>query len=467
MENRRKNFAILFKPTHKCNFKCEYCHDRVNRDKVGDVEASEELLKHTLKLLEDFSEEVVFIWHGGEPTTMGTEYYDKVQDEFYYRYRTKFNQSLQSNGSLLNQDWMDLMKKTGIDIGVSNDILTQEIRVGKEYSLEKLNKLFMGNEQELGVITVINGENTHLMTEILKKACDMGIVNLSMNMAYNPSATKKLPEHLDLNPDKYGVEFRRMLDTWLHNEMNIRERSICQKISLTCGISDRITCTYGDCRMNWIGVGPTGKITFCDRDMTDEFNFGNIMDMESIEDYHNTEGFKKFYNEVQYRLDNVCSKCEIYNVCGGGCNANHLSANGSLRKNDETRCDCIKNALKETYDLMRNIDLRDCSLSETANKYLREIDFLPLVEIKEFLMGKGLDINKLEYNKDKYTECSEFKLFKLFNPNRVAIDNKHSDNIVYLKSSYTKSKEEKYNDRKKAIDNIYSNIEERILNIIN
>jgi len=466
MENRKKNFAILFKPTHKCNFKCEYCHDRINRERVGDIEASDELLNHTLKLLEDYAEEVLFIWHGGEPTTMGTEYFDKAQDEFYYRYRTKFEQSLQSNGSLVNQEWLDLMKNTGIDIGVSNDVLTQEIRVGKEYSLEELNKLFISNNKELGVITVINGENTHLMTEILKEACRIGLVNLSMNTAYNPSADRKLPAHLDLNSEKYGKEFRRMMETWLHNEMNIRERSMCQKISLICGITERLTCTYGDCRDNWIGVGPTGDITFCDRDMTAEYNFGNIMDMESIDDYHNSEGFKKFYTDIQYRLDNVCNKCEIYNLCRGGCNANHLSATGSLRKTDDIRCNCIKNALKVTYDLLRNVDLRDDSLSETANKYLRGIGFLPLVEIKEFLANKGLDVGKLEYDKENYTKCTEFKMYKLFNPNRASIDGEHSDNVVYLVVSHTKSKEEKYNDRQQALDYIYNNIEEKILNIL-
>lgn len=466
MKNRRERFSILFKPTHKCNFKCEYCHDRINRERVGDVEASDKVLKQTLRLLEDYAKEVSFIWHGGEPTTMGTEYYNRVQEEFYYRFKTKFDQSMQSNGSLLDEEWLDLSEETGISIGISNDIMTQNIRVGKEYSLEELVEMYGKRNMRLGIITVINGENVQLMTEMLQKANDMKIKNLSMNRVYNPSINSNIPEHLELNPEIYGKEFSRMLDTWLHSEMEIAERSIMQKISLITGVTDGVTCTYGDCRDKWIGVGPTGEVTFCDRDFGSDFDFGNIMDMESINDYHNTEGFKKFYSDIQYRLDNVCSGCSVYKMCRGGCNANHLSATGTLRKNDAVRCECIINALKETYDKLRTVNLMGDEISESANKYLRNIDLIPLTEIVEFLKDKGYNLDKIEYDKEKFTECSEFKIFKLFNPNRSTINNEHSDCIVYICGEHGRLKEDKYNGRKQALETIYSSVAEEVKNIL-
>jgi len=431
-EKRRENFSILFKPTHACNFKCEYCHDRSNRERVGDMRAPDELLKHTLKLLEEYTKNVQFIWHGGEPTVLGTQYYRDVQDEFYYRYKTKFEQSLQSNGSLLNEDWLKLKKEANISIGVSNDILSQEIRVGMQYSLGELAKLFDKHEFGLSVITVINGENCEMMLDILKKGEEIGLRSLSMNAIYNPSRNKKLPKHLELDPVKYAESFEEMMKYWLYNDIKIGERSMKEKICLVCGSTEQTTCTYGDCRMHWIGVGPTGEVTFCDRDLGEGFDFGNIMDMESIDDYHNSQGFIKFYNDVQSRLDNYCSKCNYFRFCRGGCNANHLSATGTLTKCDEIRCECTKKTFDVAYKLLRELDIRSNDMNKTAKEYLNNLDYIPLVEIKEFLKKKNIDLSNATYEEDNITNCKEFKLFKLFNQDKEpAVGSIHSDYVGY------------------------------------
>jgi len=67
-------------------------------------------------------EQVLFTWHGGEPLILGLDYYRKaigIQKKFKNKYH--IDNVLQTNGTLLTEDWCFFFKDNNILIGLSLD----------------------------------------------------------------------------------------------------------------------------------------------------------------------------------------------------------------------------------------------------------------------------------------------------------------------------------------------------------
>lgn len=63
-----------------------------------------------------------FIWHGGEPLLMGFEFFAKIaeiQDKLGPEYT--FSNGVQTNGTLLTEEFVDLFKEKSFGVGVSLD----------------------------------------------------------------------------------------------------------------------------------------------------------------------------------------------------------------------------------------------------------------------------------------------------------------------------------------------------------
>ncbi len=66
---------------------------------------------------------VKFIWHGGEPTIPGVEYYRRVIEicEELRRPGQTITHSLQTNATLLNDEWAVFFRDNRFGVGVSID----------------------------------------------------------------------------------------------------------------------------------------------------------------------------------------------------------------------------------------------------------------------------------------------------------------------------------------------------------
>ncbi|MBP3910627.1 MAG: 4Fe-4S cluster-binding domain-containing protein, partial [Niameybacter sp.] len=78
---KTKQLNILVKPTNDCNMNCTYCFDRKMREKLRGTRMSKSDVEHIVNLSADYAENVEFIWHGGEPTLMGKEFYEDVRTD--------------------------------------------------------------------------------------------------------------------------------------------------------------------------------------------------------------------------------------------------------------------------------------------------------------------------------------------------------------------------------------------------
>ncbi len=120
-------FNIMLKPAGSlCNLGCRYCY---YLDKAGIYGGHEprmgmDMLETTIReyIAANDVPEVTFNWHGGEPLILGLDFYRKaVELERKYGEGRKIHNTLQTNGTLITQEWADFFKSGSWLIGISID----------------------------------------------------------------------------------------------------------------------------------------------------------------------------------------------------------------------------------------------------------------------------------------------------------------------------------------------------------
>ena len=124
---QQKPFHVMTKPIGAiCNLDCEYCYylekeDLYPETKSFRMEEStlENYIRQYIETQSTFPE-VTFAWQGGEPTLMGIEFFRKaveLQDKYRPSGMTIRN-SLQTNGTIINDEWATFFKQNNFLIGI-------------------------------------------------------------------------------------------------------------------------------------------------------------------------------------------------------------------------------------------------------------------------------------------------------------------------------------------------------------
>lgn len=111
--------TIIFKATEACNCNCVYC-DVVHKKKPRTI--PNDLFKKVFErfneyLIEFPHEEICVIWHGGEPCMAGIDLYRTALQhlkEICPTTRNRIRFAIQSNITMISQDFIDVFKEMGI-----------------------------------------------------------------------------------------------------------------------------------------------------------------------------------------------------------------------------------------------------------------------------------------------------------------------------------------------------------------
>lgn len=157
-----------------CNLKCKYCF--TNSDKYcGDPISVKTVKEFVLGLEEDDRfQHIKFTWHGGEPLLWGVERYKEVF-EFQKQHLAKksYMNIFQTNGTLLNQAYTDLIKEYGAYIGVSIDGPTYTLNNQRFDDEKQFNKmvnnlaLLKKNNVPFAIFCTLTSNNIDHLSEIL------------------------------------------------------------------------------------------------------------------------------------------------------------------------------------------------------------------------------------------------------------------------------------------------------------
>jgi len=347
-------FNIMLKPAGSlCNLDCQYCYYLDKSEIYGGREPimSEEMLETVVReyIKANDVPEVTFNWHGGEPLILGIDFYRKALEfEEKYKGDKVIHNTIQTNGTLINQQWADFLKKNDFLVGISIDG-PQDIhdryrkdkggrptfdrviaglrilqRTGVEYNtMSTVNKFSEGRGLEVYQFLKDLGSQymqfmpvvEHVMYPLDKK----GKPNkYARPFIVNPSAEGAKLSPWSITPFGYGRFMCDIFDYWVRNDVgryyvNLFDATLAN----WCGAMPG-TCVYAKaCGGNSV-IEHNGDLYPCDHFVYPEYLVGNIefMDIRSM-----MESSKqiKFGTDKRSGLPTKCFRCKYLFCCNGEC----------------------------------------------------------------------------------------------------------------------------------------------------
>jgi len=275
---------------------------------------------------------VEFIWHGGEPLLLGQEFYQKalyLQNEF----RTEgqmIRNSLQTNGTLLSDEWCEFFKENDFHIGISFDgpeILHNQNRVyasGKGSFEDVRNGVALLQKHQLpfGALMVLNHEALKLHPEdIFNFFFDMGIKAFSFLPARpdNLPGTGENPTTDYVTSSEFANFMKQVFDIWI--ELDDPSIQIREFTSITKALAGGLTsiCTLaGHCLGQYYHVEFNGDLYHCDKYLGDtDYHVGNILADEFLA-VSNSQKMQDLRTNESNKINSLM-QCKWFHICNGGC----------------------------------------------------------------------------------------------------------------------------------------------------
>jgi len=121
-------FHVMAKPAGAlCNLACDYCFFLKKEDLYpgSDFRMSEEVLESYIRQTIEGQRvpAVTIAWQGGEPTLMGLPFFRRAAGyvDKYLPAKMELEQTLQTNGVLLDEEWCAFLREHNFLVGLSVD----------------------------------------------------------------------------------------------------------------------------------------------------------------------------------------------------------------------------------------------------------------------------------------------------------------------------------------------------------
>lgn len=344
--------TLLIKPTLACNLSCAYCYqNRLLRKKDYDLDwilkTIEELVK-TGQYTGDLG-----VLHGGEPLTLPKE---DIEAIFKKIVELGLRPSIQTNGTLIDDDIIDLFKRYRVSVGVSIDgpgklnILRAPPSV-TERILENIRRL-VDEKISVGLITVVHKYNagTNELLDQLKAFVREMTEELGITGRLNPLGYPA-PKQYFLDPDRLAFVYRDLAKFMLENGYRWSP-FVDLWNAITggkCG-SGSVVCIFRPCdpfnTSSALVVKGNRMITNCQR------HYPLVRDARRM----------TVREEILWKVPQEfggCRGCKYFPICFGGCSANGI--NGDWR-NRSFNCPAWR-AILDYYDkVLRFMGIRPAYL---------------------------------------------------------------------------------------------------------
>lgn len=129
MKSVSREFQVFVKPVGaRCNLNCSYCYylkkKSLYKDGHDHLMSDDLLEKYVIQHISATTDEVIFFaWHGGEPMLGEIDFYRKAVN-FQKKYLPpgkKILNGIQTNGTLINEEWCRFFSAENFIIGISID----------------------------------------------------------------------------------------------------------------------------------------------------------------------------------------------------------------------------------------------------------------------------------------------------------------------------------------------------------
>lgn len=332
-------FHVMTKPRGAiCNLDCEYCYF-LSKEMLypgSRFRMARELLEEYIKQYIEAQRvpEVTFAWQGGEPTLMGLEFFRQAVQlqEKYQRPGMRVLNTLQTNGTLLDDEWCAFFKEHDFLIGLSIDgpkELHDAYRVDKGgqptfdrvmKGLELLNK----HEVEVNVLTTLHAANARHPLRVYRFLRDevgahfMQFIPIVERDNHTGFQEGDQVTARSITGKQYGQFLITVFDEWVRRDVGrvyvqLFDVALAAWLGMPKGL-----CVFEETCGNALAMEHNGDVYSCDHFVEPAHLLGNLEELPLV-DMVASEKQRAFGQAKKGTLPQYCRECEVRFVCNGGC----------------------------------------------------------------------------------------------------------------------------------------------------
>ena len=340
--------SILIKPAGPdCNLNCSYCFYLEKAELFADTarhrmsnEVQEEVLR---QVMQQSGESVSIAWQGGEPTLMGLDFYKRaVELEIKYGHGQVVGNGLQTNGTLLNEDWAAFLQKYDWLVGLSLD---GPEHIHDHYRRDNAGKGTHKKVESNGLMLLQNGVATNVLATLTDYSVQFPgeTYNYFKSLGFTwmqfipiVETDKNDPSQaapFSVTAEKYGEFLCEIFDLWLadfrNGEPTTNVRHFDSVFYTYVGMEPPECTMMRECGP-YVVVEHNGNVYSCDFFVEPKWKLGNIMDNRIISMLNSKK--QQAFGAAKAVLPGECRKCPWLTKCYGGCTKDRVKDPRDNRK---------------------------------------------------------------------------------------------------------------------------------------
>ncbi|MDD2689396.1 MAG: radical SAM protein [Candidatus Omnitrophica bacterium] len=318
--------SIIIKPVGiRCNLGCTYCSAETTRKRKGCPEGkmSLRLIERLILQIDKYLQgHILLYWQGGEPLLAGVDFYKQVVEMQKDILRNNKNvmvvNLIQTNATLLNEDWINFFKKSYFGVTISLDGSELDHNLSRKYidSRGSYNdvihsvQLLRRSGIKVGATATISPLHSRNPKEFIESFIKAGISSVHIRHCYD--------KDLLLTPLQYADFIIELFDAWLNTDCEI-EFSIFKDIFLRLLNRKSAFCYNNGVCGSYPAVEVNGDVWLCDESFTNKnYLWGNINKTNFI-DMMKSKKYKDFCRIKQRVYKKCFLNCEWFIFCFGDC----------------------------------------------------------------------------------------------------------------------------------------------------
>lgn len=346
-----KPMYIMLKPAGSlCNMRCQYCYYlekgqmyKEDKNRVISDSMLETFIKNYIE--SQTLPQVLFTWHGGETLMRPVSFYKRALElQRYYAGGRQIDNCIQTNGTLITEEWCKFFKENNFLVGVSidgpqefHDEYRKTASGGPSFQkvmkgIQLLNKYGV----EWNALAVVNDFNAEYPLDFYHFFKEIGCHFIQ----FTPIVERKVsrPDGLTLapgmeeggelidfsvTPEQWGTFLCKIFDEWVRNDVGdyyiqLFDATLANWVGQVPGV-----CTMAE-ECGHAGVMEyNGDVYSCDHFVFPEYRLGNLGE-RSLYELMNSEKQKEFAKNKKKRLPQQCLECEFLFACHGECPKNRF-----------------------------------------------------------------------------------------------------------------------------------------------
>ena len=333
---------VMLKPAGaRCNMACSYCY---YLEKGGGLLSDALLEEFTRQYMEaQTMPQVLFTWHGGEPLLRPLAFYEKALAlQRRYAHGRQIDNCLQTNGTLLTDEWCRFLRDNHFLVGISIDGPqalhdAHRLMVGGKPSWQQVMRgidLLEKHGVQWNVMATVNAANVEHPIAFYRFFRDIGCRYLQFTpVVERRDASGRLVTGMhreatltswSVTPRQWGAFLCAVYDEWVQRDVGTLFVQLFDATLANWAGQPPGICALSPTCSGGAVMDADGTVYSCDHFVFPAYRLGNIR-QQSLTAMLNGEQQQRFVFQKSAALTPQCHACNFRFTCHGECPRNRFA----------------------------------------------------------------------------------------------------------------------------------------------